>query len=230
MPKLPEISIAKILLGIFLLVLAIVVGLAVGTVAFRIVNPDRQINIGPLSAGPSPSPIPTPIPSPSPIPTPSPTVAPIPDDWQTYTNEVLGFRFQYPPNTTLEEDDIRDEAIVDSFISEAEFTYGVTLNLTDLEFIVFASSVNVYEESLPIDPEQRAKDLKEHSETKLAITEVDFAGGSAYKTNTEDSPILLYFIFSFGKDSTSEISISVTADSTNEDLVDQIISSFEFLE
>jgi hypothetical protein len=229
MPKLPSISIAKILLGIFLFVLALVVGLAVGTIAFRIINPDKQINIGPIQAGPSPSPIPSPIIVPSPLPSPSPTANPIPSDWETYTNEILGFTFQYPPGVTLEESDIRGENIEDAFISEAEFNYGVTIKLTDLEFVIFASSVNVLEENLPVDPQRRASDLLASSESDLTVSEVDFAQGTAYRVDTQDSPILLYFIFSYGKDEVSEISISVTADSTSAQVIDQMIGSFQFL-
>ena len=37
----------------------------------------------------------------SPTPTPEPSPQPIPEDWQTYTDAVLGFSLRYPPDLTF---------------------------------------------------------------------------------------------------------------------------------
>lgn len=224
MPALPTLPVTKILLGFFLSVLAIIVGIAAATIAFKIQNPHAQINFG---AKPSPSP--SPIVSRSPLPSPSPTIPPIPGTWQTYTNEVLGFEFRYPDDATLEEGDLRGTEIDQSFIHTAEFTYGVTVKFTDDTFVAVSSSVNVLDEHKPIDPKVNAQGIKDNSEAKVEIVETQLGGKKAYKIEPQDEQVLLYFITGFGKNENSEITISVFADNSFEQTVNQIISSFKFL-
>jgi len=238
LPKLPGLPVTKILVYFFAFVLALAAGIAVGTIIFKMQNPDAQINFGPFKQTPSPSP--TPAPSPivqkQPSPTPSPTGIIIPDDWLTYTNEILGFEFSYPPDVTIEETDLRGDSIQGSLISPAEFTYAVSAKFNDTELVYIASSVNVQSGYLPVDPKAAAEALKAENEIdgeeglQMTIVETALGESKAYKVESTNNPLLVYFVLSNGKDETSEISISVIAEKTRAQTVEQIIRSFKFLE
>ncbi len=236
LPKLPGLPVTRILVYFFAFVLALVAGIAVGTIAFKMQNPGAQINFGPFKQTPSPSPVPSPIVQKLPSPTPSPTGIVIPDDWLTYTNEILGFEFSYPPDVTIEEADLRGDSISGSLISPAEFTYAVSAKFNDTELVYIASSVNVQSDYLPVDPKAAAEALKAENEVdgedglQMTIVETVLDKGKAYKVESTNNPLLVYFVLSGGKDETSEISISVIAEKTRAQTVEQIINSFKFLE
>ena len=236
LPKLPGLPVTKILVYFFSFVLALAAGIAVGTIIFKMQNPDAQINFGPFKQTPSPSPAPSPIIRSLPSPTPSPIGIVIPDDWLTYTNEILGFEFSYPPDVTIEEADLRGDSISGSLISPAEFTYAVSAKFNDTELVYIASSVNVQSDYLPVDPKAAAEALKAENEVdgdeglQMTIVETNLGENKAYKVESTNNPLLIYFVLSYGKDETSEISISTIADKTRAQTVEQIINSFKFLE
>jgi len=236
LPKLPGLPVTKILVYFFSFVLALAAGIAVGTIIFKMQNPDAQINFGPFKQTPSPSPAPSPIIRSLPSPTPSPIGIVIPDDWLTYTNEILGFEFSYPPDVTIEEADLRGDSISGSLISPAEFTYAVSAKFNDTELVYIASSVNVQSDYLPVDPKAAAEALKAENEVdgdeglQMTIVETNLGENKAYKVESTNNPLLIYFVLSYGKDETSEISISTIAEKTRAQTVEQIINSFKFLE
>lgn len=235
LPKLPGLPVTKILVYFFAFVFALSAGLAVGTIVFKMQNPNAAINFGPFGTKPSPSPTPSPVVKKSPSPEPSPTGTVIPDDWLTYTNEILGFEFSYPPNATLEEGDLRGDAIEGSLISPAEFTYSVTLKINDSELFYIASSVNVSTEFLPVDPKASADALKAENDAdpdagiRMTVSEISLDGGKAYRVDSIDDERLVFFLLSKGKDDTSQISISTIAEKNSSQTVNQIIGSFKFL-
>ena len=236
LPKLPGLPVTKILVYFFSFVLTLAAGIAVGTIIFKMQNPDAQINFGPFKQTPSPSPAPSPIIRSLPSPTPSPIGIVIPDDWLTYTNEILGFEFSYPPDVTIEEADLRGDSISGSLISPAEFTYAVSAKFNDTELVYIASSVNVQSDYLPVDPKAAAEALKAENEVdgdeglQMTIVETNLGENKAYKVESTNNPLLIYFVLSYGKDETSEISISTIAEKTRAQTVEQIINSFKFLE
>lgn len=233
LPKVPGLPVVKILVFFFAIVFALVVGIAVGTILFKAQNPDVAINFGPIKQE-VPSPMPTPVVNivPSPSPLPSPVGVVIPDGWLTYTNEILGFQFSYPPDVTLEEGDLRGEAIQGSLISPAEFTYFVTAKFNNTELVYIASSVNVQGDYLPVNPKTAADALKAENETGLGmvVTQTTLSGKTAYRVESTENPLLVFFVLSVGKDFTSETSISVIAEKSRAQTVNQIIGSFKFLE
>ncbi len=236
LPKLPGLPVTKILVYFFSFVLALAAGIAVGTIVFKMQNPSAAINFGPFKQTPSPSPVPSPIVQSFPSPTPSPIGTVVPDDWLTYTNEILGFEFSYPPDVTIEEADLRGDSISGSLISPAEFTYAVSAKFNDTELVYIASSVNVQSDYLPVDPKAAAEALKAENEVDgeeglpMTIVETNLDENKAYKVESINNPLLVYFVLSNGKDETSEISISVIAEKTRAQTVEQIIRSFKFLE
>ncbi|OGD83890.1 hypothetical protein A3A54_01945 [Candidatus Curtissbacteria bacterium RIFCSPLOWO2_01_FULL_39_62] len=234
LPKLPSLPVVKILIYFFTVVFALASGIAAGTILFKAKNPDAQINL--YGTVPSPTPVPSPIIQRSPSPIPSPTGNVIPDDWLTYTNEILGFEFSYPPDVTIEEADLRGDSISGSLISPAEFTYAVSAKFNDTELVYIASSVNVQSDYLPVDPKAAAEALKAENEVdgedglQMTIVETALGENKAYKVESTNNPLLVYFVLSSGKDETSEISISTIAEKTRAQTVEQIIRSFKFLE
>lgn len=233
--SLPELP--KIATTIIVVVLAIVTGVAGATFTYKVQNPEKSINIDPFKFGsnaPEPSPAVSSSPSliiqitPSPAPVTTPTVS-APAGWETYTNEILGFKISYPPTAALSEGDLRDEEIKTTNINPATYTYQVSILPTESELIHISSSVGVEVQYLPLNPQQTALDVKDASPLTLDFTTVSFAGKTAYQLDSTNENILIRSIFSLGKDENSELVITVTANKSSESIINQILNTFQFL-
>ena len=147
----------------------------------------------------------------------------------------MGFEFSYPPEITIEEADLRGDAIQGSLINPAEFNYAVTAKFNDTELVYIASSVNVNPEYLPINPQATADALKAENETDsesalgLEISAAVLDKNEAYRVESKENERLVFFLLSKGKDDTSEISISVIVEESRAQTINQIINSFKFL-
>jgi len=241
LPNLPGLPVTKLLVYFFTVVFSLACGIAVGTMIFKYQNPDAEINVGPIKqAGASPTPVPEAVFSPLisvPSPVPSPVSNIVPDGWLTYTNEILGFEFSHPPDITIDDDDLRGDQIQGSLISPAEYTYYVSVNFNDNELIYIASSVNISDPTfLPVDPKTAADALKSENESddgtgvNMNITTETLGENNAYRVESIDNELLVFFLFAKGNNDASEITISVIAERSRAQTVDQIIKSFKFLE
>lgn len=226
MPALPDLA-KSILSKLLLVVVAAAVGVAAATYYYKSQNPGAAISLNPLEQQ---SPSPSPSPQQSPISSSSPTTITVPSDWKTYTNEILGFEFQYPPEITLSEEDLLGEAIENAFLKPAEYDYAVTLSFTESAYVVIASSVNVREEYKPVDTLKTAQDLSSSLGETASISDTTLGGKKAHKVVSTQDPVLVFFVLAPGKNTdSSEISISAVAEKDKEAVINQILGSFKFL-
>lgn len=228
MPALPNL-VRSMLTKLLLIVVAAAVGIAAASILYKFQNPDASLTLNPFDQ-PSPSPSPSPQQSPTSTSSPATTTTTVPSDWKTYTNEILGFEFQYPPEIILSEEDLLTEAIESAYLKPAEYDYAVTLSFTESAYIVIASSVNVRDEYKPVDPLKTAQDLGSSLGEAATISDTILGGKNAHKVVSSQDPVLVFFVLAPGKNTdSSEISISAVAEKDKEAIINQILDSFKFL-
>ena len=162
--------------------------------------------------------------------------SPSPDEtanWKTYTNLENGFSVKYPDTLQTLENKIEGEGILGSLLPPAAINHNLNLilSLDKKETISISTAINI-KIGYGFDAKAGAESLKGNTVTPVKISSIQIGGKDAYKATFVDNskPYQVYVIFCSGQKNNSAYSIMVTALPQNSQLVDQILSTFKFLE
>ena len=155
-------------------------------------------------------------------------------NWKTYTNSDVGYQISHPRNIQPKESTLAGEALLGSFVPPAKINHMVTLIFSDdgKEIVNISSAINI-DPNYGFDAKLLAEKLAEISASPAKVSEMVLGGNKAYIVEPEPSEQfserLLSTIFINGKRPNSAYVINIGVELAKKETVDQILSTFKFL-
>ena len=187
-----------------------------------------------LNSKPKPGPV---VSKATPTSIPTPTVDPT-ADWKVYTNTEAGYQISYPQNISIRESRLENVESVElgSYLPPAKIQHVALLIFSGdgKETMSISSAININNPNYGFDAKFMAGKIAETSAYPAKVAELQLDGVQAYSVKPE--PVGQFSnwsnstIFVNGKRPSSAYVIDVAVTSSKEEIVNQILSTFRFLQ
>ena len=155
------------------------------------------------------------------------------NDWKTYENRASSIRIKYPPNLEYaEETKVKGNLATAVLIPPGNNVSFVTFKFSadGKESLAVISSINYAEGKAVEFAKLYSETLSSNSATELETSEIQVGGVTAYKLEFPENDMLItWYIYIDSLDKKSGYTIATVFNKANQETVEQMISSLEFL-